>query len=206
MGTVEHFLETVGYPAIFLLAFVEAVCIPFPSEITFGYTGALAAEGHFNLALIIVIGVVGEICGSVFAWWVGKTGGRAVVDRYGKYVLLSKKDLDRTERFMARRGDPAVLIGRMVPLLRAFVSLVAGIAEMTAGRFIVFTSIGTAIYCSTLAVVGYELGHTWHHIVKGFTDTGIVIVILAVLSIAVLLFHRIRTLRAERVETSEPKA
>jgi membrane protein DedA with SNARE-associated domain len=201
---VEHFLESIGYPAIFILAFVEAVCIPFPSEITFGYTGALAAEGHFSLVLIIVIGVVGEISGSIFAWYVGKTGGRAIIDRYGKYALLSKRDLDRTEKFMARRGDSAVLIGRLIPLLRAFVSLLAGIAEMSAARFALFTTIGTTIYCTTLAVVGYELGSTWHRIVKGFTYTGIVVVVLAVLAIAVLVLHRLRQLRAERIEPGPP--
>jgi membrane protein DedA with SNARE-associated domain len=187
-----------GYPAIFLVALIEAICIPFPSEITFGFTGALAAEGHLNLAAVIVAGVGGEFVGSLIAYVLGRTGGRALVERYGKYVLLSGHDVDRATAFMTRVGAPAVLVGRMVPLLRAFISLVAGIGEMPPVRFAISTFIGGAVYGAALASIGYALGTGWHRIVKGFTDASIVVVILVVVALAVVVWHRLRTLRAER--------
>jgi len=104
---VEHFLLSIGYPAIFFLALVEAICIPFPSEVTFGYTGYLASQGKLSLVAIIVVGVLGEFIGSMIAYAIGRSGGRAIIDRYGKYVLLSHRDLDKTDAFMAKYGDHA---------------------------------------------------------------------------------------------------
>jgi membrane protein DedA with SNARE-associated domain len=195
---VEHLLLHWGYPAIFLVAFIEAICIPFPSEITFGFTGALAAEGHLSLAAVIVVGVLGEFLGSLAAYVIGRTGGHALVERYGKYVLVSHRDVARTHAFMERVGAPAVVIGRMVPLLRAFISLAAGISEMAPIPFALGSFVGTAIYGSALAAIGYSLGASWHRIVKGFTAASIVVVALVVIVVAVALWHRWRTLRDER--------
>jgi membrane protein DedA with SNARE-associated domain len=199
---VEHLLLHWGYPAIFLVALIEAICIPFPSEITFGFTGALAAEGHLSLAAVIVVGVAGEFVGSLIAYVIGRTGGRALVERHGKYVLLSGRDVDRATAFMTRVGAPAVLVGRMVPLLRAFISLVAGIGEMPPLRFAASSFVGTAIYGSALASIGYALGTGWHRIVKGFTDASLVVVALVVVVLAIAVWHRWRTLRDERREAA----
>ncbi|HLN17833.1 MAG TPA: DedA family protein [Acidimicrobiales bacterium] len=193
---MEHFLLSIGYPAIFFLALVEAICIPFPSEVTFGYTGYLASQGKLSLVAIIVVGVLGEFIGSMIAYAIGRSGGRAIIDRYGKYVLLSHRDLDKTDAFMAKYGDPAVLIGRMVPLLRAFISLAAGIGEMKVWRFALFSFIGTAIYCSAMAIVGYNLGGEWHKIVKGFTAASIIVLVLAIVAVVVVIWHRWRSMHA----------
>jgi membrane protein DedA with SNARE-associated domain len=194
---VEHFLLSWGYPAVFVLALVEAVCIPFPSEITFGFAGALAAEGHFSLAGVIGIGVAGEFIGSMIGYAVGRTGGRALVDRFGKYVLISAADLDRAHRFLDRRGDPAVAVGRMLPLVRTFVSLVAGVAEMAVAPFAIFTLIGTAVYSAAIAGAGYGLGSGWHKLVKGFSTASFVLLGLAVVALAVFVWHRWRVLKSE---------
>ena len=197
---MEHFLEQHSYAAIFFIALVEAICIPFPSEVTFGFTGALAAEGvhGFSLPGVIVVGVVGEICGCTVAYVIGRSGGRALIDRYGKYVLLTHADLDRTDRFLARRGALSVFLGRFIPLVRAFVSLVAGIGEMAFSRFLISTSVATALYGIGVASIGYALGHNWHKLVGGFTDAGIVAVVLVVLVVLLGVVHRVRALRAER--------
>lgn len=197
-----HWLETVGYPAIFFLALVETICIPFPSEITFGYTAALAAQGQdgFSLLWVIVIGVLGEVCGSVVAYFIGKKGGRPAVDRWGKYVLLTHRDLDRADAFMARRGMLAVAVGRMLPLLRAFVSLAAGIGEMPFWRFLGATAIGTTVYVTAVASAGYALGASWHRIVKGFTVAGVVVLVVVVIIGAFAFYHRIRQVREEQRE------
>ena len=194
---MEHFLQNWGYSAVFVLALVEAMCIPFPSEITFGFAGALAAEGHFNLAGVIAVGLAGEFLGSMIGYAVGRTGGRALVDRYGKYVFISGSDLDRAHRFMKRRGDPAVAVGRMLPLVRTFVSLVAGIGEMAVVPFAVFTLIGTAVYAAAIASAGYGLGSGWHKLVKGFTAASFVLLGLAVVAIVVFMWHRWRVVKGE---------
>ena len=192
---MEHFLQSWGYTAVFVLALVEAICIPFPSEITFGFGGALAAEGPFSLAGVILVGLAGEFLGSMIGYVIGRTGGRALVDRYGKYVLISSSDIDRAHRFMLRRGDPAVAVGRVLPFVRTFVSLVAGIGEMAVMPFAIFTLIGTAVYSTAVAAAGYGLGSGWHKLAKGFTAAGFVIVALTVLAIAVFLWHRWRALK-----------
>jgi membrane protein DedA with SNARE-associated domain len=195
---VEHFLQSWGYAAIFVLALVEAICIPFPSEITFGFAGALAAEGHFSLAGVIGVGLAGEFIGSMIGYAVGRTGGRALVDRYGKYLLISTADIDRAHRFLERRGDGAVAIGRMLPLVRTFVSLVAGIGDMAVAPFAIFTLIGTAVYSSAIAGAGYGLGSGWHKLVRGFSTASFVLLGLAVVAIAAFMWHRWRAVKSER--------
>ncbi len=200
---MEHFLQSWGYAAIFGLALVEAICIPFPSEITFGFAGALAAEGHFDLAAVIGVGLAGEFVGSMIGYVVGRTGGRALVERYGKYLFISTSDLDRAHRFLERRGDPAVVLGRILPVVRTFVSLVAGIGEMAVAPFALFTLIGTAVYSSAIAAAGYGLGSGWHSLVRGFTDASFVVIGLLVVAIVGYLWHRWHSARVERGAGSE---
>jgi membrane protein DedA with SNARE-associated domain len=194
-----HWLQTVGYPAIFFLALVETIAIPFPSEITFGFTAALAAQGKdgFHLVPVIIIGILGEVCGSVIAYFIGKKAGRPAVDRWGKYILLTHKDLDRADAFMARRGMLTVTIGRVLPLLRAFVSLAAGIGEMPFVRFLIATTVGTTVYVSAVAGAGYALGASWHRIVKGFTVAGVVVLVAVVIVGALGFYHRLQHVRRE---------
>lgn len=198
---MEHFLDQYGYAAIFFVALVEAVCIPFPSELTFGLSAALIAEGKvhgISLVGLIVLGVVGEICGCVAAYAIGRSGGRALIDRYGKYVLLTHADLDRTDRFMARRGSLSVFFGRFIPLVRAEISLVAGIGEMPFRRFLLSTALATALYGTALALIGHAVGNSWHHVAKVFTYAGVVVIVLVVLVVVLGVVHRVRALRAER--------
>ena len=197
---MTHFLEHTGYVAIFLIALIEAIAIPFPSEVTFGFTAALAAQHKygFSVPVVIILAVVGEICGSTIAYFIGKSGGRAVVDRYGKYVLLSHKDLDRTDTFMSDRGAPAVFIGRFIPVVRAVISLIAGVGEMPFGRFFVSTALATTIYGVALGLVGDALGRNYHKIEKGFTYAGVAVAVIVVAVVVVAVLHRLRALREDR--------
>ena len=192
---MEHFLQSWGYAAIFILALAEATFIPFPSEITFGFGGALAAEGHLALAGVILVGILGEFLGSLLGYAIGRVGGRPLVERYGKYVLVAPADLDRAHRFLSSRGDWSVAVGRALPLVRTFVSLVAGIGEMALAPFALFTLIGTAVYSAAVAGAGYALGSSWHKLAHGFTDAGFVILGLVVVALAVFLWHRWRVLK-----------
>lgn len=195
---MNHFLEHWGYTALFVLAVVEAACIPFPSEVTFGFSGSLAAQHQFGIHLVpvMIIGVVGEIIGSFGGYYIGKRGGRPLIDRYGKYVLLSHRDLDRTDKFMEKHGDVAVLFGRMLPLLRSFSALAGGIGEMPLARFGVFTAIGTAIYGVAITSLGYGLGSEWNKIVKGFTWAGIAMAAIVAIVVVVAFLHRFKEVRS----------
>lgn len=201
---MESFLHHAGYGALVLLAFVEACCVPIPSEVTFGFAGVLASQGRLNIALVIILGSLAELAGSYVSWGVGRVGGRPLVDRLGRYVLVTKSDVDRAERWFAGRGALAVPIGRAMPLLRAFTSLVAGIVEVPALRFGVLSLIGTLVYASVLSAVGYAVGSAWHRVAHDFSLAGYVLAVLIVLVVVGFVVHRLRELRKERALTEAP--
>jgi membrane protein DedA with SNARE-associated domain len=198
------FLETWGYLAVFVLSFISSMGLPVGAEVAIIYGGVLASgqvahePHHLNLVLVIVVAIAAELLGSLAGYLIGYFGGRALVDRVGKYVLLTHHDLDRAEAWFARRGEPVVLFGRFIPLLRSFVSFAAGLGEMAFAKFTLFTVIGCAIWCTALTCLGYSLGSTYNHVLKGFSDAGYVFAVLFVLAIVALFLHRFRVLRAER--------
>ncbi len=201
---MEHFLETWGYLAVFVLSFVSAMGLPVGAEVALIYGGVLASgqipnqPHHLSLIAVIVVAVVAELAGSLAGYLIGYFGGRTLVDRVGKYVLLTHRDLDRADAWFARRGEPVVLFGRFIPLLRSFVSFAAGLGEMAIAKFVVFTVIGCAIWCTALTSLGYSLGSSYSHVLKGFNDAGYVLLALAVVAVVVLFVHRLRIVREER--------
>src|ERR1700728_2623005 len=166
---VESFLTHAGYAALIVFGFLEAACIPISSEITFGFAGVLAYQGHLNIVLVIVLGSIAEMCGSYLTYYLGRKGGRPLVRRYGRYVLVSESDVDRAERFLAGRGRWAIPVGRMIPFVRAFISVVAGLVQVPAGEFGVLSAIGTAIYVVVVSLIGYAVGSAWHSVSKGLS-------------------------------------
>jgi membrane protein DedA with SNARE-associated domain len=195
---VEHFLSSWGYLALFVLTVAESCCVPLPSEITVGYSGVLAAEHHLQIVLVIVIATLGELVGAFIAWGIGRSGGRALVERYGRYVLLSRHDLDRAENWINRRGEWGILVGRVVPLVRTFISVPAGVAEMRPVKFGVLTATGSLVWITMLALVGYSLADSWKSVAHGFQSAGYVFAALAIVGVAFFIFHRLRTVRAEQ--------
>lgn len=185
-------VTTWGYAAVFVLCLLQSCCVPTSSELTLGFAGVLAAEGRINLVAVILVGVLGEVAGASLAWMIGRVGGRAVVDRFGKYVLLSGRDLDRVEAWYRRHQRLGVLGGRLLPVIRNFVALPAGIAEVPLLPFGVFTALGSCIWVGAAAAIGYGVGSHWHTVVNGFSDTGYALGALAVSAIAFALFHRYR--------------
>ena len=194
---MESFLTHAGYAALIVFGFVEACCIPISSEVTFGFAGVLAFQGHLNLVLVIVIGSLAELAGSYVSYYVGRVGGRPLVERLGKYALITRKDIDRAERFLAGRGSWTVIVGRMLPVIRAFISIVAGLVEVPAGQFGLLSLVGTVIYATVLSVIGYELGSAWHSISHDISIGGYVIVVLVVVAIAGFVVYRLREVRRE---------
>ena len=194
---MESFLTHAGYAALIVFGFVEACCIPISSEITFGFAGVLAFQGHLNLVLVIVIGSLAELAGSYVSYFVGRIGGRPLVERLGKFALITRKDIDRAERFLAGRGAWTVVVGRMLPVIRAFISIVAGLVDVPAGQFGVLSLLGTVVYATVLSVIGYEVGSTWHSISHDISIGGYVIAVLVVVAIVGFVIYRLREVRRE---------
>lgn len=201
---MEHFLETWGYVAVFVLSFISSMGLPVGAEVAIIYGGVLASgqipnePHHLSLVAVIVVATVAEVLGSLAGYLIGAFGGRPLVDKVGKYVLLTHRDLDRAEAWFARRGEPVVLVGRFIPLLRSFVSFAAGLGEMAMGKFLVFTVIGCAIWCTALTSLGYSLGASYNHVLKAFSYAGYLAAVVVVIAVVILFAHRFRVLREER--------
>jgi membrane protein DedA with SNARE-associated domain len=211
-SSLNNFLLHYSYFAVFILSFISSMGIPAGSEVAIIGGGALAsgevhkivASGqppelfHLSLILVILLAVLGEVLGSMVGYLIGLKGGRAAVDKWGKYLLLTHKDLDRAEAWFYRHGDPLVLFGRFIPLLRSFVSFAAGLAEMAFAKFMVFTVIGCTIWSTALSLLGYSLGSTYDSVQKKFSYATYAVAVLAVVAVALLIWHRVRTMREER--------
>jgi membrane protein DedA with SNARE-associated domain len=151
-----------GYPAVILLMAIQSACIPIPSEVIMPLAGDALAHSQWDLIILATVASLASNLGSIPAYWVGARGGRPMVERYGSYLLLSRHDLDRVDHFFSRFGSIAVLIGRMLPIIRTFIAFPAGIAKMNQLRFHIYTFIGSWPWCYALAYVGMKLGATWN--------------------------------------------
>jgi membrane protein DedA with SNARE-associated domain len=154
-------ISALGYPGVVLLMGIESACIPLPSEIIMPFSGYLVYTGRFELWAVSVAGAVGCVLGSLVAYWVGMYGGRPVIEKYGRYVLISLHDLDMADRWFARRGEVIVFASRLLPVIRTFIAFPAGVAKMNLTRFVVYTFLGSLPWCLGLAYVGQKLGEQW---------------------------------------------
>jgi membrane protein DedA with SNARE-associated domain len=198
---MDSFLTHAGYAAVILLGFLEACCIPIPSEITFGFAGVLAFQGHLNLALVIILGTIAEVAGSYVSYGVGRVAERPLIERSGRYLLITRADIDRAERFLAGRGAWAIPVGRALPFVRSFTSVVAGLTGVPVIRFGVLSLIGTAAYASVIASIGYGVGSAWHSVAHDLSLAGYVLAAVAVAAIAAFIVLRLRQQRRQVQET-----
>lgn len=201
-----HLISSFGYLAIFVLSVAQSCCVPTSSELTLGFAGALAATGHLNLVGAILAGASGEVVGAYLAWAIGHTAGRAIVDRYGKFVLLTHHDLDRAEAWYARHGRWGVFGGRLVPVIRNFVALPAGVAEVPLVPFGLMTAAGSLIWDGAMAGIGYAVGSHWHAIIHAFSAAGYVLGALAAVAVVAALVHRWRSYGAQVAGSRAPGA
>ena len=190
------FVSSSGYVAIFVLSVLQSCCVPTSSELTLGFGGVLASQGTLSLPGVILAGAVGEVIGGYIAWAIGRAGGRPLVERYGRYVLLSPHDLDRAEAWYGRHQKWGVLGSRLLPVIRNFVAVPAGVAQVPAVRFGVLTAIGSLIWDAAMALIGYGIGGRWKTVMKGFSDAGYLLGFLAVAAIAFVIWHRWRSYRS----------
>jgi membrane protein DedA with SNARE-associated domain len=160
-GIIIAVISATGYVGVALLMAIESACIPLPSEIIMPFAGYLVSLGKMNIWWVATAGAIGCNIGSIAAYEAARRGGRPFVARFGKYVLVSLEDLDRAQRFFERFGSIAVLVCRMLPVVRSFIAFPAGLARMNLVKFHVYTFIGSWPFCYVLALIGRELGEAW---------------------------------------------
>ena len=161
-------IGTFGLPGVFALMLLESACVPIPAEATMMFAGFAVSQGKMGLAAAIVVGVVGNIVGSWLVYYVGLYGGRPFIDHYGKYILLRREHIELTERWFAKYGALAVFFCRMLPVVRSFVSLPAGVARMPIWKFTLYTALGCVPFVAFLTWLGYKVGSNWHQLEQDF--------------------------------------
>ncbi|HEX5234653.1 MAG TPA: DedA family protein [Silvibacterium sp.] len=165
LAIVAHFIIVIisasGYVGVALLMAIESACIPLPSEIIMPFAGYLVHAGQLTLIGVAVAGAIGCNLGSAVAYWIGRIGGRPFIERYGHFVLLNQHDLEKSEHLFAHYGFITVFFGRLLPIIRTFIALPAGIARMPQVRFHIYTFLGSLPWCYVLAYIGMRLGQAW---------------------------------------------
>ena len=185
-------INSTGYVGIFILSALESAAVPIPSEVVIPFSGFLAAGGKFSLWGIVAVATLANLAGSVVLFLIGRSGGRWILERYGKYVLIHKKDLDAADKWFSRYGTAAVFWGRMLPVVRTFVSLPAGVAKMNIGRFSLFTFLGALPWNLLLAILGFKAGNNWDMLHSYFRKADIFIVILVIAGAALYVARHLR--------------
>lgn len=191
-------ISATGYAGVMLLMAIESACVPLPSEVIMPFAGSLVPDGRFSLPLLATAGALGCNLGSTVAYLIGARGGRVAVQRWGRYVLLAPGDLEWSERFFERYGSATVFISRLLPVVRTFIALPAGIARMPMLRFQVYTFVGSWPWCYGLAYIGAKLGQAWNNdptLKATFHRFDAVIVGVGVLALAFFVWHRLRAVR-----------
>ncbi len=177
-------IASMGYGGIVLLMAIESACIPLPSEIIMPFAGFLVFKGEMILWIVALAGALGCVLGSIPAYYVGMYGGRPLAEKYGKYILLSKHDLDLADRLFAKHGEIIIFIARMLPAVRTFIAFPAGVVRMNMTKFVVYTFIGSLIWCWLLAYAGMKFGENWESLKVYFHEFHYVIIAAGLLFVA----------------------
>jgi membrane protein DedA with SNARE-associated domain len=196
---VQDIVVSLGYPGLFVLIVLESTMIPVPSLLVMPFAGFLAAQGHFSLPVILILNTVGALTGSTLSYWLGAAGGKPLLLKYGKYVLVRPKDIEKTEAYFAKHGTWTILIGRFLPVIRHIISIPAGIARMPLLPFLSLTGLGATLWGGGLMVMGYVLGARWKEIeaqVKRVDFLIAIAIVVTIISSALYIYLRRRKERA----------
>ena len=194
-------ISTLGYSGIVLLMAIESACIPLPSEIIMPFAGYLVSTGQMNIWFVALAGAIGCVLGSLVAYWVGMKGGRPLIEKYGRYVLVSKHDLDLADRWFSKYGEAIIFTSRLLPAIRTFIAFPAGVARMDLKRFVIYTFAGSLPWCLGLAYVGQLLGEKWNKddtLKTWFHRFDFLIGIAAVILVGWWIWRHVGHLRKER--------
>ncbi len=181
-----------GYAGIFLLSALESCAIPIPSEVVVPFSGFLAASNRFNLGAVVFVATAANLIGSIILFWVGKSGGRWILERYGKYILVHEHDMEKGDEWFKKYGTKSIFWGRMIPVVRTFISLAAGVGKMNFLKFSVATFLGSLPWNAALAVIGYKAGENWRALEVYFRKLDIFIVVAGVVLIVLYLWKHLR--------------
>lgn len=197
----EQLYRTVGYSGIVIAMAIESACIPLPSEIILPLAGWMVSRQVFTLWGATLAGTLGCVIGSSVAYWVGALGGRPLLDRYGRYILISRHDLDVADRWFGRYGQPAIFFSRLLPVVRTFISLPAGIARMPFGLFILYTAVGSLPWSLALVYAGKALGDNWEAVRVVLGKFDYLVLALCLIGVAYYVYrHLSRALAAPSAE------
>jgi len=202
IGVVTTFIvnsiSTLGYLGITAMMTIESACTPLPSEVIMPFAGFLVAQGKFSLLGVTLAGAVGCVIGSVLAYAVGSWGGRRFIEKYGRYILISHHDLELSDNFFNKYGAGAIFFSRLLPVVRTYISLPAGIAKMNFSKFVVYTFLGSLPWCLALAYIGKKLGDHWDSLGVYFHKFDFIIVALIIIGIVWYIWRHIKQIRNER--------
>ena len=214
LGLEQHILNLINtvynalqWPGVIALMAIESACIPIPSEIIMPLAGwMLIKDAGLPATFCLVAGIFGALgctIGSIAAYVVGITGGRSFLNKYGKYILITPHDLDSADRWFNRNGDWAIFVTRLLPVVRTFISLPAGIARMKVPKFLIYTFIGSMIWCTALSYGGYLLGDHWEELRSVMRPFDPFIIAIIILFIGFYIYHHIRYMKENKKDTSK---
>ena len=195
---VQNVISELGYPGLFLFIMLESTLVPIPSEIIMPFAGFLAARGEFSLPIVLAVNTTAALVGSGVCYWIGAAGGKPLLLKYGKYIFVRRKDIEKTEAFFARHGKATILIGRFLPVVRHIISIPAGIARMPLVPFFTQTFIGSTIWGSVLIMIGYELGAQWDTVAHELKRVDLIIAAAIVVTLLALGIRFVVRRRRER--------
>jgi membrane protein DedA with SNARE-associated domain len=187
-------ISSLGYGGIILMMAIESACIPLPSEIIMPFSGYLVHTGRFDLQMVAIAGAVGCLLGSYVAYYLGASGGRWFLLRYGRWVLIAPHEIELADWFFAHWGKPAVFISRLLPVVRTFIAFPAGVSRMRLIPFSVYTLAGSYLWCLLLAYAGMKLGQHWESLAPYFHQFDAVIGIVIVAGVALVVYNRVRSI------------
>jgi membrane protein DedA with SNARE-associated domain len=200
---VRGVVQDLGYPGLFLLIVLESTMVPVPSLLVMPFAGYLASQGVFSLPAILAINSAAALTGSLLSYWLGAAGGKPLLLKYGKYVFVRAKDLEKTEQYFARHGGKTIFVGRFLPVVRHLISIPAGIARMSLPPFLALTFLGATLWGGGLMILGYELGSRWEAVASKAKRVDLIIaagVVLVILAIVIRFMLRRRRERASAAE------
>lgn len=192
---LQDIVAQLGYPGVFLLIMLESTLVPVPSTLLFPFAGYMASQGVFNLYVLLVINSVAALTGSLIGYWVGAAGGKPLLLKYGKYLLIRRRDIEKTETWFANHGKATIFVARLLPVIRHIISLPAGVARMPLRAFITQTFLGSTLWGSFLILLGYYLGGNWETVAAKIKRFDLVIgitIVVAVMAIAIRIYVKRR--------------
>lgn len=185
-------IEKIGYSGIFFLMLIESCGIPMPSEVIMPFSGFLVALGKLNFWLVVIIGTIGNLVGSLLAYFIGAKGGRPLIEKYGRYFLISRHDLDLADRWFSRYGQLVVFFGRLLPVIRTYISFPAGIAKMELKKFCFYTFVGAFLWSTLFAWLGVKMGNNWELIREKLHNFDLLILVLIIAVVILYVWRHLK--------------